>query len=72
MVEVIVKRAFLHRGERVDPGSRLTLDPMVASELVTFGKAEMAGDEPAVSGPMTSESAPVLTKGKRTKAGVTK
>lgn len=72
MVEVIVKRAFLHRGERVEPGSRLTLDRIVASELVTYGKAEMAGDEPAVSGPMTTESAPVLTKGKRTKAGVTK
>ena len=72
MVEVIVRRAFLHRGERVEPGSRLTLDAMVASELVTFGMAEMAGAEPAVSGPMTTESAPALTKGKRAKAGVTK
>ena len=67
MVEVIVKRAFLHRGEPVVPGSRLMLDPFIASELVTYGKAEMAGEVPAVSGPMTTESAPAVVKGKRKK-----
>lgn len=72
MVEVLVKRAFLVRGARVDPGQVVAVDPTSASELVYQGRAEMVGAVPAVSGPLTTESAPVLTKGKRTKAGVTK
>lgn len=72
MVEVIVKRAFLHRGARVEPGETVVVDPTTASELVTGGKAEVAGPVPVVSGPLTTQSAPVLTKGKRTKAGVQK
>ena len=71
MVEVRVKRAFLVQGARVEPGAVIVVDHGIAVELVQNGKAEMAGDVPAVSGPMTTESAPVLTKGKRTKAGVT-
>lgn len=67
MVEVIVKRAFCHRGARVEPGEKVAVDPMVASELVYSGRAEMAGDVPAVSGPMTTESAPAAVKGKRKK-----
>lgn len=66
MVEVIVKRAFCVRGARVEPGQMVAIDPMVASELVQCGKAEMAGEVPVVSEPMTTESAPAL-KAKRSK-----
>jgi hypothetical protein len=66
MTYVIVKRAFLVRGERVEPGETVAVDPAVAVELVTVGKAEMAGEMPAVSGPMTTDSAPAL-KAKRSK-----
>lgn len=69
MVEVIVKRAFLVKGERAEPGTKVSVDPGIASELVTSGRAEMAGEVPAVSGPMTTESAPAVVKGKRTKTG---
>lgn len=69
MVEVIVKRAFLVKGARAEPGTKVVIDPFIASELVTQGKAEMAGDQPAVSGPMTTDSAPAVVKGKRTKTG---
>lgn len=69
MVEVIVKRAFLVRGERVEPGQTVAVEADIATELVTGGKAEMAGAMPAVSGPLTTDSAPGLAKGKRTKAG---
>ena len=71
MTDILVKRAFLVKGARVEPGTVVAVDHGLAVELVQNGKAEMAGDVPAVSGPMTTESAPVLTKGKRTKAGVT-
>jgi hypothetical protein len=67
MVEVIVKRAFLVKGARVEPGQVVAVDPIVASELVTGGKAEVVGDVPAASGPMTTESAPAVVKGKRKK-----
>jgi len=69
MVEVIVKRAFLVKGARVEPGSKVSVAADIAPELVTSGKAEMAGEVPAVSGPMTTESAPAVVKGKRTKTG---
>ena len=72
MTDILVKRAFLVKGARVEPGTVVAVDHGLAVELVQNGKAEMAGTEPAVSGPMTSESAPSLTKGKRAKAEVTK
>ena len=72
MTEVRVKRAFLLKGARVEPGTVVAVDHGLAVELVQNGKAEIVGAEPAVSGPMTSESAPGLTKGKRAKAEVTK
>jgi hypothetical protein len=71
MVDVRVVRAFLSKGTRMEPGQVVAVDPATAVELVQNGKAEMAGTAPAVSGPMTTESAPVLTKGKRTKTGAT-
>jgi hypothetical protein len=71
MVDVRVKRAFLVRGTRVEPGEVVAIDTMAASELVHSGKAELVGDAPASSGPLTTESAPALTKGKRTKTGAT-
>jgi hypothetical protein len=72
MVEIRVKRAFLHKGARVEPGEVVTVDAMSASELVWQGRAELVGAEPASPGPLTTDSAPALTKGKRTKAEVTK
>ena len=72
MTEVRVMRAFLLKGARVEPGAVVAVDHGLAAELVQNGKAEMVGETPVVSGPMTSESAPGLTKGKRAKAGVTK
>ena len=67
MVEVLVKRAFLVRGARVDPGQVVAVDPASASELIYQGRAEAVGAVPVVSGPLTIESAPALTKGKRKK-----
>ena len=72
MTDILVKRAFLVKGARVEPGAVVAVDHGLAVELVQNGKAEMVGAEPTVSGPMTSESASSLTKGKRAKAGVTK
>jgi hypothetical protein len=72
MIEIRVKRAFLHRGARVEPGEVVRVDDLAASELVWLGRAVLVGDEPASPGPLTTESAPALTKGKRTKAEVTK
>ena len=66
MTDVIVRRAFLVKGERVEPGQTVTVDHAIAVELVTAGKAEMAGKVPAISGPMTVETAPAL-KAKRSK-----
>ena len=72
MTDILVKRAFLVKGARVEPGTVVAVDHGLAVELVQNGKAEMVGAEPTVSGPMTSESAPSLTKAKRAKAEVTK
>jgi hypothetical protein len=72
MTDVRVMRAFLVKGARAEPGTVVAVDHGIAVELVQNGKAEMVGAEPAASGPMTSESALGLTKGKRSKAGVTK
>jgi hypothetical protein len=72
MTDVRVTRAFLVKGARVEPGTVVAVDHGIAVELVQNGKAEMVGEAPIVSGPLTSESAPSLTKGKRAKAEVTK
>jgi hypothetical protein len=71
MVEIRVKRAFLVRGARVEPGEVVRVDPAAASELVTQDRAELVGDVPAVSGPLTTESAPSLAKAKRSKGAKT-
>jgi hypothetical protein len=67
MVEIRVKRAFLVGGARVEPGEVVRVDPMAASELVTQDRAELVGDVPSGSGPLTIESAPSLAKAKRSK-----
>lgn len=67
MAEVMVIRAFCVKGARAEPGDIVDVDTMTASELVTQGRAELVGEQPASSGPLTTETAPAITKGKRKK-----
>jgi hypothetical protein len=60
-MQVKVTRAFLHKGERQEPGTVLDLPDPIGREIVAMGKAELVAGAPvARSGPMTIETAPAL------------
>jgi hypothetical protein len=61
-VRVVVKRAFLIAGERVEPGSEIDLGESLARELIAVGKCEPLGAL-AAPGPMTSQTVPALIAG---------
>jgi hypothetical protein len=66
-LKIIVKRAFLTGGVVQEEGKSLDVPDRLARELIAIGKAEPAQDMPAQSGPMTTETAAVVVKGKATK-----
>jgi hypothetical protein len=69
-VQIKVLRAFWHGGKRYDPGLIMALDDAVASGLITTCKAERVGAAaPAPSGPLTTESAPGIVRGKARAGG---
>jgi hypothetical protein len=67
MTEILVKRAFLLKGERVEPGTTIAVEHGIAVQLAASGKAELVG-EMASPAPMTVESASGLIKGAGAKA----
>ena len=64
-MKIKVVRAFLHRGERQDPGKTIEVTDMLGRELVNLGKAERAADDKSAPAPktMTTKSVPALTGG---------
>lgn len=51
-IRIVVTRPFLLGGVRQELGTELDLDPVVAAELVTMGKAaKVAPPQPAASAP---------------------
>jgi hypothetical protein len=67
-VKIEVTRAFLLAGVRQEVGSSVELADSLARELIATGKAQRA--VPAVEkppGPMTTETAPAVVKGKAAK-----
>lgn len=63
-MKVKVTRAFLQGGAVQDVGKVLDVPDKLARELFALGKAEPAQALPAQSGPMTTETAAVVVKGK--------
>ena len=63
-MEVKVTRAFLQGGAVQDVGKVLDVPATLARELFALGTAEPAQALPAQSGPMTTETAAVVVKGK--------
>ena len=66
-MKVKVTRAFLMGGAVQDVGKVLDVPDKLARELRSLGKAEPEQDLPAQSGPMTTETAAVVVKGKAAK-----
>jgi hypothetical protein len=66
-VKVKVTRAFLMDGAVQEVGSVLDVSDKLARELRFIGKAEPVQEMPAQSGPMTTETAAVVVKGKAVK-----
>jgi len=66
-VKVKVTRAFLMGGAVQEVGTFLDVPDKLARELRALGKAEPAQEMPAQSGPMTTETAAVVVKGKAAK-----
>lgn len=66
-VEVI--KAFLHKGERQEPGSALDLPHDLAMELITLQRVAPAKPLAPPTGPMTVESSEALVSGARRKKG---
>ena len=62
-----VTRAFLLGGVVQEVGKRIEPDDRLARELIALGKAEPAQAMPAQTGPMTTETAAAVVKGKATK-----
>ena len=62
-MRVTVIRAFLIRGERVEPGSELELDDRFALELLHTGRVAAVSAVPMVRGPITTETSPGLVFG---------
>jgi hypothetical protein len=68
-MRVKLLRALCFGGVRKEPGTELDLaDPHLVREMLWTGKAEAVGDKPAApSGPLTTDSASTLVKGKARK-----
>lgn len=66
-MNITVTRAFLIGGAVQEVGKSLDLPVRMARELFATGKAVPAEELPAQSGPMTTETVPVLMKGKKGK-----
>lgn len=66
-MKIIVTRAFLLGGVVQEVGKRIAPDDRLARELIASGKAEIAQDMPAQAGPMTTETAAAVVKGKAAK-----
>jgi len=62
-MKIRVVRATLVAGEVWDVGKTVDAPDVLARELVASGKAETAGDPPAVSGPMTTKSVAAIVEG---------
>jgi hypothetical protein len=63
-MKVIVKRAFFVSGVRQEPGAIMDVAVATARELIHMGKVEPADQLPEQAGPMGTESAGALVKGK--------
>ena len=66
-MKVKVTRAFLVGGVVQEVGKVIETPDKLARELFALGKAEPAQEMPAQSGPMTTETAAVVVKGKAVK-----
>jgi hypothetical protein len=66
-LKIQVKRAFFMGGVVQEVGSFLEVNDKLARELCAMNKADPAGAMPAQSGPMTTETAAVVVKGKAAK-----
>ena len=65
-MKVRIIRAFIPKGGPVEAvGKVLDVADALGRELVAMGKAELVGDAPAQSGPMTTETTAELVSGKR-------
>ncbi|MBK9362997.1 MAG: hypothetical protein IPM99_18785 [Rubrivivax sp.] len=68
-MKVTVLRAFLLKGERVEPGKVLDLADPLAKELMGMGKVEAAASaKPKPAGPMTTKTAGAIVDGAKTEA----
>jgi hypothetical protein len=66
-MKVKVLRAFYFKAEPQVPNTVVDLPALVAREVIDLGKAEAVAATPPPSGPITTESAPVLVAGKKRK-----
>lgn len=57
-VKITVTRAFWHAGESHDIGSTLEVPAALATELISYGKAEVAAEKP-VKGKKDKQDEPV-------------
>jgi hypothetical protein len=69
-MKVKVLRAFYYKAERLAPNTVVDLPAVVAREVIDLGKAEGVAETPPPSGPMTTESVPVIVAGKKRKSEV--
>lgn len=71
-MRVRLLRALCFGGERKEAGSEMEIeDRYLVRELLFSGRAEEVGERsPPPSGPMTSDSVPMLVKGKQARKGV--
>ena len=64
-MKITVQRAFLIGGKRHDVGASLDVADSVARELIASNKATFPQEAPAAPpGPLTTESAAAVVKGK--------
>jgi hypothetical protein len=63
-MKVRVIKAICQKGVRQEPGTVLELPDHEARESIHRGVVERVGPAPVVSGPMTTESVPVIVAGK--------
>lgn len=66
-MKVVVKRAFLIRGERQEPESIVEVDDAFGRELISLQKVAPVDPVEPQRGPMTTETAAAVVSGRKRK-----